>query len=83
MPVTDKQLRTIGYIEENLGLAFKGTTSIEAREFISSHINESYKARNIASQKAMIVDRKEAISSLFPNNNTYHFDEEDDWARPY
>lgn len=41
--ITDKQKQVIAIIEENTGVKFKGESTIEAREFISKHIDESKK----------------------------------------
>lgn len=39
--LSENQLRVISYIEDNLKIKFKGTTSKDARIFISNNIEES------------------------------------------
>jgi len=44
-PATVKQLQTIGYIEDNLGIEFDGATKEEARDWIMKHMDESKQVR--------------------------------------
>lgn len=43
LPVTPAQRKVIVYIEENLGISFEGYTMHEARQWISTHMEESKK----------------------------------------
>jgi hypothetical protein len=46
--VTQAQLKVISFIEGNLDITFKGTTSHEAQQFISKHMDASKEARREA-----------------------------------
>lgn len=41
MKPTEKQLRAINFIEENLNIQFEGSTKQDAWKFINEHIEES------------------------------------------
>lgn len=45
MTVTEPQRKVIGFIETNLKIKFEGTTMEEAKLFITTHIDNSKKAR--------------------------------------
>jgi hypothetical protein len=39
--LTEKQMKCIGYIEQNTGIIFEGSTFEDARKFINDNIEES------------------------------------------
>lgn len=65
--MTAPQREVIGYIEENLGVTFTGTTMEEARLFISEHMEASRAAR------IPVPDPADVLEVVRPGADDYYF----------
>lgn len=84
---TESQLRVIGYIEDNLGVVFRGNTKSEARSFISENIEESKRhVSRVAYTNTRIeaTNMREAMDAILPGHGISYSDAyDDDDFRPW
>lgn len=59
---SEKQLRVIGYIENNTNILFRGTTAEEARVFISENMGKSKQASQNQRETWQKVKEEEGFS---------------------